>query len=71
MTDKGELLYTAIKEPVSGNFDYRLPVKKFSAGDGASIALPTTIKAVQIMISGDKSSAPGSNHLVLGSLTIE
>ena len=71
VTDKGEMLYTAIKEPVSGNFDYRLPVKKFSAGDGAAVVLPVTIKAIQIMISGDKSSDPGSNHLVLGSLTIE
>ena len=71
VTDNGELLYTAIKEPVSGNFDYRLPVKKFSSGDGAAIALPATIKAIQIMISGDKSSNPGSNHLALGSLTIE
>lgn len=71
VTDNGELLYTAIKEPVGGNFDYRLPVKKFSAGDGAAIALPATIKAVQIMISGDKSSNPGSNHLALGNLTIE
>ena len=71
VTDTGEMLYTAIKEPVSGNSDYRLPVKKFSAGDGAAITLPATIKAVQIMISGDKSSEPGSNHLALGSLTIE
>lgn len=71
VTDNGELLYTAIKEPVSGNSDYRLPVKKFSAGDEAAVALPATIKAVQIMISGDKSSDPGSNHLVLSSLTIE
>ena len=70
-TDKGEMLYTAIKQTISGNSEYCLPVKKFSAGDGAAVALPATIKAVQIMISGDKSSDPGSNHLVLGSLTIE
>ena len=71
VTDKGEMLYTAITEPVSGSFDYRLPVKKFSAGDGAAIALPATIKTIQLMISGDKSRDPGTNHLVLGSPTIE